>query len=212
MNVLILTCKHMEERVLLLSNCSFYRVTTIDELDSFCCGDIDLDDFFHNEACLYDEQLLGKSYFFSTKWKGQDEIVCAFTLANDSIKAALIPNASRNKIQRKIPNSKRTRSYPAVLIGRLGVSTLFQGSNNAVGSQVIDYIISWFLLPNNKTGCRFIVVDAYNNENVRHFYEKNGFKLLYQTEEQEKEANHIPVSDKLTSRMMYLDLLRYVKK
>ena len=104
------------------------------------------------------------------------------------------------------------RSYPAVLIGRLGVSTLFQGSNNAVGSQVIDYIISWFLLPNNKTGCRFIVVDAYNNENVRHFYEKNGFKLLYQTEEQEKEANHIPVSDKLTSRMMYLDLLRYVKK
>ena len=55
-------------------------------------------------------------------------------------------------------------------------------------------------------------MDAYNNENVRHFYEKNGFKLLYQTEEQEKEANHIPVSDKLTSRMMYLDLLRYVKK
>lgn len=202
----------MEERVLLQSNCSLYRVTTTNELDTFSCGDIDLDDFFHHEACLYDEQLLGKTYFFSTQWKGKDEIVCAFTLANDSIKAALIPNASRNKIQRKIPNSKRTRSYPAVLIGRLGVSTLFQGSNNAVGSQVIDYIISWFLLPGNKTGCRFIVVDAYNNENVIHFYEKNGFRTLYQTEALEKEANHIPLSDKLTSRMMYLDLLKYVKK
>lgn len=75
---------------------------------------------------------------------GKDEIVCVFTLANDSIKAALIPNASRNKIQRKIPNSKRTRSYPAVLIGRLGVAKNFQGTNDGIGSQAIDYIISWF--------------------------------------------------------------------
>ncbi len=50
----------MEERVLLQSNCSLYRVTTKNELDSFCCGDEDLDDFFHQEACLYDGQLLGK--------------------------------------------------------------------------------------------------------------------------------------------------------
>ena len=44
----------MEEKVLLQSNCSLYRVTTKNELDSFCCGDEDLDDFFHQEACLYD--------------------------------------------------------------------------------------------------------------------------------------------------------------
>ena len=29
----------MEERVLLQSNCSLYRVTTKEELDSFSCGD-----------------------------------------------------------------------------------------------------------------------------------------------------------------------------
>ena len=57
----------MEERVLLQSNCSLYRVTTKEELDSFCCGDEDLDDFFHQEACLYDGQLLGKTYFFATE-------------------------------------------------------------------------------------------------------------------------------------------------
>lgn len=199
----------MEEKVLLLSDCSLYRVTTAEELDSFSCGENDLDEFFHREAYLYDGQLLGKTYFFSTKRNGKDEIVCAFTLANDSIKAALIPNASRNKIQRKIPNSKRTRSYPALLIGRLGVSTIFQGSDYSVGSQVIDYIISWFLLPNNKTGCRFIVVDAYNKERVLHFYEKNGFKFLYSSEELEKEANHILSEENLESRMMYLDLLGY---
>ena len=57
----------MEERVLLLSNCSLYRVTTKGELNSFSCGDEDLDAFFHQEACLYDGQLLGKTYFLLRK-------------------------------------------------------------------------------------------------------------------------------------------------
>lgn len=127
------------------------------------------------------------------------------------IKTALIPNTSRNRIQRKIPNSKRTRSYPAVLIGRLGVAKEFQGTVLSVGSQVIEYIASWFVHPDNKTGCRFIVVDAYNKENVLHFYEKNGFKFLYSTESLEKEANHIPEDEHLESRMMYLDLLGYIR-
>ena len=202
----------MEEKDLLQNSCGGfpYPVTTQGELESFSCGDKDLDDFFHQDAFLYAEQLLGKTYYFSTSGVYK-KIVCAFTLANDSIKAALIPNASRNRIQRKIPNSKRTRSYPAVLIGRLGVAKEFQGTVLSVGSQVIEYIASWFVHPDNKTGCRFIVVDAYNKENVLHFYEKNGFKFLYSTESLEKEANHIPEDEHLESRMMYLDLLGYIR-
>ncbi len=198
----------MAGKVLLRSNCSMYHLSTREELSTFSCGDKDLDDFFHQEALLYDEQLLGKTYFFSTSIDGIDKIICVVTLANDSIKAALIPNASRNKIQRKIPNSKRTRSYPAVLI-RLGVASEFQGTDYGIGSQVIDYIASWFIHPENKTGCRFMVVDAYNNPGVLHFYEKNGFKFLYSTEDLEKEANHIPTEETLSSRMMYLDLISY---
>lgn len=97
------------------------------------------------------------------------------------------------------------------MIGRLGVAKEFQGTDDSIGSQAIDYIISWFLLPDNKTGCRFIVVDAYNKENVLRFYGKNGFKFLYSTEELEKDANHIPLEDHLESRMMYLDLLGYIR-
>ena len=80
----------MEEKDLLQNSCRGfpYPVTTQGELESFCCGDKDLDDFFHQDAFLYAEQLLGKTYYFSTT--GVDKkIVCAFTLANDSIKAAL---------------------------------------------------------------------------------------------------------------------------
>ncbi len=198
----------MMEKLHLATDCVFYQVDESTNLSSFTCGDEDLDEFFHEEAYLYSQQLLGKSYYFVTA-ENTPQIVCVFTLANDSVKAALIPNSSRNKIQRKIPNSKRTRSYPAVLIGRLGVSMDFQGKHLEIGSQVIDYVTSWFIHPDNKTGCRFIVVDAYNTPNVLHFYEKNGFRCLYATEELEKEANHIPLEDQLESRMMYRDMIDY---
>ena len=52
----------MEERVLLQSNCSLYRVTTKEELDTFSCGDKDLDDFFHR-----DEMKLHKLLYFTQR-------------------------------------------------------------------------------------------------------------------------------------------------
>ena len=58
---------------------------------------------------------------------------CAlFTLSNDSIKTKLMPSNDKNRFQRNIVNPKRGRSYPAVLIGRLGVNRDFQNSPSHV--------------------------------------------------------------------------------
>lgn len=64
----------------------------------------------------------------------------------------------------------------------------------------------WFLDDNNKTGCRFLVVDAYNKQNVLSFYERNGFKYLYATEADEKDATQVDFGE-LQTRLMFLDLL-----
>ncbi|MCD8385568.1 MAG: GNAT family N-acetyltransferase [Bacteroidales bacterium] len=120
----------------------------------------------------------------------------------------LISSQTRNRIQRKIPNSKRTRSYPAILIGRLGVGKDFRG--HSIGSQILDYIKGWFFSPDNKSGCRFIVVDAYNevgDSNVLRFYQQNGFKFLYPTEEEERMTFGIGPDEHLNTRLMYFDLL-----
>lgn len=183
------------------------RVNNPADLAEFCCGDEDLDDFFTHDACLYAKQLLGKTYFFATKEKSP-EIVGAFTVSNDSIKASLVSKSLRNKLQRKIPNSKRTRSYPAVLIGRLGVSRKMRG--NDMGGQIVSYIKYWFSDENNKSGCRFVVVDAYNRPSVLYFYEKNGFKYLYLSEEEERGIFNIEEGEPLNSRMMYFDLIQLV--
>lgn len=38
----------------------------------------------------------------------------------------MIPKSSRNRLERKVPNAKHTRTYPALLIGRLGVNGRFR--------------------------------------------------------------------------------------
>ena len=169
------------------------------------CGENDLNDFFLNEAVLYSNELLGKTYVWVTN-NEPHRIVAAFTVSNDSIKSRLLPRNSVNRINRPINNLKRGRSYPAVLIGRLGVDVDFQGRSYHIGFQIIDFIKQWFSDDENKTGCRFILVDAYNNQAVLTFYQKNGFKFLYPNEQEEKEFYNLLSDDKLHTRMMYLDL------
>ena len=110
------------------------------------------------------------------------------TLSYDGIKTYTLDNPSHNALQRKIPHQKRHRSYPAVLIGRLGVSKSFQGQGLNVGTQLMNALKYWFVDENNKAACRYMLVDAYNKDSTIHYYLKNGFKLLYKTEQSEKDA------------------------
>ena len=170
----------------------------------FSCGDDDLDDFFHNHALLYAKERLGKTYVFVNN--DTSEIVAFFTVSNDSIKTTFIPKNSTNRVQRKIPGLKHLRTYPAVLIGRLGVSMSYQGKGFMIGRQIVNFIKLWFLDDDNKTGCRFLVVDAYNKPDVLSFYERNGFKYLYASEEDERKATQVD-SGTIHTRLMFLDLL-----
>lgn len=131
-----------------------------------------------------------------------------FTVSNDSIKTTFIPKKAVNKIERKIPGRKHLHTYPAVLIGRLGVNRKYQGRDYFIGQQIINYIKIWFTDDDNKTGCRFLVVDAYNKEKVLSFYERNKFKFLYADEATEKKEQHIEdKNEQLNTRHMFLDLL-----
>lgn len=171
----------------------------------FTCGENDLDDFFLNDADLYADELLGKTYCWVTA-EIPHRIVALFTLSNDSIKTRLISPNDKNRLQRNIVNPKRGRSYPAVLIGRLGVNREYQGTSSHVGRQLMAFIKDWFRHEDNKTGCRFIVVDAYNEEKILRYYERNGFVPLYKTGVIEKQYYDIPQDEPLKTRLLYFDL------
>lgn len=171
----------------------------------FSCEDSDLDEFFSKDAFLYEAELLGKTYAWIYT-ADPTKILGLVTLANDSVKAQFITNSAKNRLQRTITNAKRGMNYPAVLIGRLGVSSEYRGKGLNIGSQILDFIKGWFRSIDNKTGCRFIVVDAYNNPQTIHFYEKNGFKLLYKTEDEERYFLELEDVEPLETRFMFFDL------
>ena len=93
----------------------------------FDCGHLDLNDFFTNGVTNYSNELLGKTYCFTLD-EDPTVIVCAFTVSNDSIKTSHLPNARKKKIIKDIPRPKHMKSYPAVLIGRLGVNKDFRSA------------------------------------------------------------------------------------
>lgn len=169
----------------------------------FTCGDEDLDDFFLHDAMRYKAELLGKTYYFVLDDEPKT-IVCMFTLSNDSIRVDVIPNNRGRKLSHDIPREKRMRRYPAVLIGRLGIYVDFR--HQGIGSELLDFIKSWFVDEENKTGCRFLIVDAYNNKIPLDFYQKNEFLFLFSTEQQEAENLGYDMAKSLHTRLMYYDL------
>ena len=187
------------------------RVPLTDEIIKsavpFSCGNADLDDFFSSDYADYAHQLMGKTYVYVQDGGGND-IVCAFTVSNASVFTNHLPNARKKKIGSAIPFAKRDLIYPAVLIGRLGVNLKFKRQH--VGSELMDIIKNWFVEEDNKTGCRYLVVDAYNEAGPCEYYQKNGFAFMFSSEEQERQYRNISSEQPLHTRLMYFDLMQIV--
>lgn len=171
----------------------------------FSCGNKDLDEFFSADYLDYAEQLMGKTYAF-LEIENPSEIVCAFTVSNASIFTNHLPNARRKRVGKDVPWQKRDMIYPAVLIGRLGVNRKFMRKH--VGTELMQSIKSWFVDEDNKTGCRYLVVDAYNEDIPIRYYRNNGFDFMFSTEEQEKQYRNISGDSPLNTRFMFFDLMQ----
>jgi ribosomal protein S18 acetylase RimI-like enzyme len=176
-------------------------------ISSFDCGNDDLNDFFNHDAIKYQEQMMCQVYFFRHNETGK--VVCAFSLSADSLKAAWLPGSRRKKVKELIPREKSLQSYPAFLIGRLGVAVEF--GSQGIGSQLLDFIkdICPALYPNL---ARFLFVDAYNEPSVLHYYRKNGFVTVFSVEEQERDYyKRSDDMESLRTRFMYYDMIQWKK-
>ena len=168
----------------------------------FDCGNVDLNDFFNQDALEYKRQMLSQTIFSRHKISGK--VICAFSFSASSIKTADLPGSRRKKVKEFVPREKSLKSYPAILIGRLGVSTDFSGQG--AGSQLIE-IIKNLCIVNFSDFVRYLLVDAYNEPAVLGFYQKNDFKAVFSTEKQEKENYRQSPSEPLQTRYMFYDMM-----
>lgn len=157
-------------------NITDYRVRPLEEgerVKSFDCGDDDLNDFILNAAHLYREELLAVTYVMEERSSGK--VLAYFSLMNDKVSLNEFENKTEFNRFRKhhFANEKRIKSYPAAKIGRFAVDISARGLH--IGSLLLNFI-KYFFRGKNKTGCRFITVDAYIN--AIPFYKKYEFKEL----------------------------------
>jgi len=124
----------------------------------------------------------------------EEEIVAYFCLSNDGLTRTTIlteeEKALWNRVGRKIPNSKRRKTYPAVKIGRLAVSQQYAGFG--IGQHILDAVREMYISKPHHAGCRFVTVDAYRS--ALQFYERNDFRYLTTKDKDED------------TRAMYFDL------
>jgi GNAT superfamily N-acetyltransferase len=185
-------------------DCSFITLSAKQCITNFDCGDAELNEFFNNNSIDYKEQLLAQTNFF--RHKETEKIVCAFSLSPNALKTVDLPNSRRKKVQTYIPREKSLQSYPAFLIGRLGVASKF--NRQGIGSQLIEYI-RVYCLTFYSDFCRFLLIDAYNNASVLNFYLRNDFSFVFSTEEQERNAYKINADKPLLTRYMFCDMIQW---
>lgn len=150
------------------------RVMRDDEaISAFDCGDGDLNDFILNDAVVYRQSLLAVTYLLEERETGA--VAAYFSLANDRIGLKdFVATRDFNRFRRpKFVNAKRLKSYPAVKVCRLAVSKTLRGMG--IGSNLLWFIKSFFVT-DNRTGCRFLTVDAYAG--AVDFYLANKFEYL----------------------------------
>lgn len=193
----------------LLTECDIIRATPerLKQCKSFSCNDEDLDEFFAKDCLVNQRKLLGKTYLFCLK-NSPDTIVTAFSLSNDSIRLTnrLTDEYKEQFLEDTDLHDKSLKRFPAVLIGRLGTNSKYAGKG--YGSAIMDFIKVLFRT-NNRTGCRFLIVDALNRPETLHYYEKNGFNYLIADERLEAKYMGIGVGRlPLNTRLMYFDLLK----
>jgi GNAT superfamily N-acetyltransferase len=159
-------------------------------LSSFDCGNADLNDFLLNDAKNYLKSMLAVTYLA----KIEDKIVAYFCLSYDGLTRTTILTGEEktlwNRVARKIPNSKRRKTYPAVKIGRLAVAQEYAGFG--IGRLIVKSIVMMYINKQHHAGCRFITVDAYRS--ALDFYEKNSFQYLTTKDKDDD------------TRVMYIDL------
>lgn len=194
---------------------SQFTEEVIHECEPFDCGDADMNDFFMHDAIPYTAFKMGRSYCFRLK-ANPKKVICIFTVSNDSIRIYDLPRSRRDYMLKITHHQKCLNRYPGILIGRIGVSLEF--AHKGLGSEVLDFIKEWFADESNKSGCRFVIVDAVNTPQVLNFYLRNGFTHLFTTELQEDLYTDPPQNEEerllrtqtprhLNTRIMYFDLL-----
>lgn len=188
----------------LLEHCSLKPLTkelSVSLADFLCEKEPEIQKFFRSEALDYAQARMGSTYCFVNE---EMCVVAAFCVACASVSTDEMPKSMRNKVNRNIPYIKQRETYPAVLLAQIAIDDRFVDLH--IGDEMMELIKAWIVRYASQIAGRFLVVDAINNAKVIDYYQRNSFRMVFASEEEEKEFCEIDAQQPLKTRFMITDL------
>lgn len=144
-----------------IDNLSILQLVEESDVSSFVCSDKDLEEFLKEDAKQYFLEKIALTYLVYL----DSNIVGFFSLSMGCIQADSV-RSRMGIIETEI------QKFPVHLIARMATHENYQ--NNGIGRKMLmwAHAITFHLC--KYTGCRFIKVDAKNNEKTVNFYQNKG--------------------------------------
>ena len=164
------TYEDFKRKVKIIMQSCCIRLSDDYPLESFDCGDEDLNDFLLHDAKAFQKKQIANTYILES----DGNILAYFCISNDKFSRQNSSNTMWKRIKKEFPIEKQFSSYPSVKIGRFAVDKAAHGTG--LGSELMTSLK--FLLKEKHvvSAFRFLTVDAYIK--AIPFYEKNDFRLL----------------------------------
>lgn len=144
--------------------------------DGFSCGHCGIDSFLFSHAEKNQNELLLRVYSYRLNLGNGDGPLLSEPVAYVSMYNS-VQNLEDYDIDEKGLNGPHAedfrRSFPSVGICNLAVKSEYQ--RNSIGTNILN-LIKRIFVTNNKTGCRFISIQAIKDSGIVRFYKKNDFE------------------------------------
>ncbi len=150
--------------------------------DFSCQRETDLEKFLLNKAIIYEKINYGKTYLIIDDdkliQKKELAIVAYFTVSQKAVDITNISKKKRRKILGEYPGRDNVPFIPAYLIGQLGRSDSYS-TEDMPGDQILSECYNIISKAVNVIGGNLVMLECRGHM-FANFYEKQGFKKLYE--------------------------------
>jgi len=133
-------------------------------IESFDCGELELNSFLQDKARLFQQRNFGVTVTFFEKNNPIKRVIAFYTLCPASILQNLLPE--------KFLTGPKPNPIPAFRICRLAVDKNYQGKG--VGAAILVHALKKCLEQAAYIGGSVVIIDA-KHEKAKSFYERFGF-------------------------------------
>lgn len=145
-----------------------------------CQREHDLEDFLVHKAIPYEKTNYGKTFLCIDSDKISDGTFCVvayFTIAQKSLDISSLAKKKKRRVLGEYPGRDKLSSVPAYLIGQLGRCDSYTREDLS-GQQLLNECYHAISVAAQVVGGNLLVLECREHMFLK-FYEKQGFKKLY---------------------------------